>query len=264
MITNEHQMFINNALPALKADPRIVGVALGGSYARDAMDEYSDLNFILAVDPEHWDDVLADRRDIAAKLGNLLSCFTGEHARRPNTLICMYDEPLLHVDLNFAPLDTVKVRTEEPVILFERDGAMSKEYAKAPLFIPEADLQWYEDRFWIWVHYIANRIAREELFDAMDSLAYMRMTMLGPLMLIRHGKAPYGVRHIEEYAPDDIYMLLQTVAEHDRKSCMRALKAAADLYIYLRGVNKARLFLREEAEKRALQYLDNISQKYDL
>jgi hypothetical protein len=36
------------------------------------------------------------------------------------------------------------------------------------------DLQWLEDGSWVWVHYIATKIARGELLEAVDALGFVR------------------------------------------------------------------------------------------
>ena len=260
-MARSHMMFINRALPILKKDERIVGVALGGSYARNTLDDYSGLDFVIAADPEKYESLLGDRVDLAQKMGWLLACFPAEHIQRPEQLICFYKEPLLHVDLNFQPLDKISDRPEDPVVVYEKGDLMTKEYAKRPPNIPQPDIQWYEDRFWVWVHYIANRIGRGELFDAIEGLSFLRQRVLGPLILIKSGRPPRGVRNVELAGPDELPKLIATLAEHDAKSCLRALKSATDLYIFLRGSNKATLLNREEAQRRALQYLDSISDK---
>jgi hypothetical protein len=82
------------------------------------------------------------------------------------------------------------------------------------------------------------------------------------MILVKNGGVPFGVRHIEQMAPEETPMLAQTIASHDRRSCIRALKSATDLYIYLRGANKSQLYHRAEAQKRALKYLSVISDKF--
>lgn len=47
-----HQLFISRALPHFAADPRLVGVAATGSWAENSMDEFSDLDLIIAVEHE--------------------------------------------------------------------------------------------------------------------------------------------------------------------------------------------------------------------
>ncbi|MDR0839203.1 MAG: oxalate:formate antiporter [Oscillospiraceae bacterium] len=260
MITSGQQLFINSAIPALKRDARIAGVAIGGSYIRrETMDEFSGIDFIIAVNEESWEEVLRDRVEIAMTLGTLLASFTGEHIQKPDQLICLYDDPLTHVDLDFVRVGEVGARFEEPVVMFQRESLLYDEFSKRPPMVPVPDLQWFEDRFWIWVHFIATRIGRGELFDAIESLSFLRLNVLGPLISMKNGFPSRGVRHIERDCPDDARMLTETLASYDKKSCLRALKGAANLYISLRGVNKASLFLRDKAESRALRYLSHIS-----
>ncbi|MDR3209904.1 MAG: oxalate:formate antiporter [Oscillospiraceae bacterium] len=262
MITGGQQLFINKALPILKRDKRILGVALEGSYIhREIMDEYSGLDFVLVVDPHKYPEVMHSRVEIASKLGSLLSCFTGEHIQRSDLLICLYDDPLLHVDLFFVAPDAASIRYEDPVIMYQSGSVLSDAFAKMPAMVPTPDLQWYEDRFWIWVHYAATRIGRGELFDALRSLDFLRVNVLGPLLQMQAGNPPRGVRYIERDCPEEVGRLAETLAVYDAASCVRALKAAANLYIALRGVNKASLFLRDKAEVRALGYLHAIAEQ---
>ncbi|MDR2420499.1 MAG: oxalate:formate antiporter [Oscillospiraceae bacterium] len=262
MITSAQQRFINTASPTLERDKRLAGVALGGSYIkRETMDEFSGLDFLVAVREEFWEEALRDRVKIAESLGRLLASFTGEHIQRPDLLICLYDEPLMHVDLNFVRLADAGKRYDDPVILFQRGSMLSDEFTRRPARVPTPDLQWFEDRFWIWIHFIATRVGRGELFDAIDSLGFLRLHVLGPLISMKNGFPPHGVRHIERDCPEEARMLTETLAEYDAKSCIRALKAAANLYIALRGVNKAGLFLRDKAESRALRYLNAVADR---
>ena len=260
MISRSQRAFINRALPVLKKDKRIVGVALSGAYSGENTEERTGLEFIIVVNTAQYDDVLSDMASIAASLGKLLAFFPADHIQKPEQLICMFEhESIHHVDLDFQPLDKISARLTNPEILYEKDGLLTHEFSKAPVIIPSPDLQWYEDRFWIWVHYITNNIRRGELFDAIEGLSFLRQRVLGPLMQLKNGKPPSGVRNIEATAPAEIPRLVATLAEHNPKSCLRALKSAADLYIYLRGYNISKLLSREDAQRRALQYLNTIS-----
>lgn len=260
MIPPSHQDFINRTVGILKQDDRIAGVALGGSYITGLMDEFSDLDFVVAVYPEHILQVMRERIEIIKKLGILLSAFTGEHVGEPRLVICLYDAPLLHVDFKFVSLADAGKRIEDPVILYQRDGkALTDAFSAEEASFPMPDLQWIEDRFWVWVHYGAGKIGRGELFEAIGHISFLRQTVIAPLILIRNGKLPRGVRKIETDAPDDLPQLLATVATHDPKSCIAALKTEAWLYIKLRAPYiGGTLIVRDEAEKIAMAYLDNI------
>ncbi|HEV7501720.1 MAG TPA: nucleotidyltransferase domain-containing protein, partial [Vicinamibacteria bacterium] len=53
--------FLRRAVERLGADPRLVGVAAGGSYLTGTMDEFSDLDLVVAVDPPAYRLVMDDR-----------------------------------------------------------------------------------------------------------------------------------------------------------------------------------------------------------
>ncbi|MBD1848125.1 oxalate:formate antiporter [Cyanobacteria bacterium FACHB-63] len=247
-----HQLFISRALPRLAADLRVVGVAAAGSWAENSMDEFSDLDLIIAVEHESFAQVMSERQSIAASLGELLAAFTGEHVGEPRVLICLYDSPLLHVDLKFLSINDVQTRVDEPVVLWERDNRLSKSYASSTGRYPLLDEQWIEDRFWIWIHYGTGKIARGELFEALDFISYLRSTVLGPLGLLRAGCKPIGVRRIEQLAPTLAKALESTVALHNRKSCYVALERCIEIY---RSLRSAAVIHREAAEEAAIEYL---------
>jgi hypothetical protein len=220
------------------------------------MDEFSDLDLIIAVEPAHYAEVMADRMKVAASLGNLLAAFTGEHVGEPRVLICLYEAPLLHVDLKFVSLDEVATRVEDPCVLWEREGRLSSALASGEAEYPTRSPRWIEDRFWIWVHYAATKIARGELFEAIDFLSFLRTTVLGPLALARAGARPSGVRKIETIAPDFAVALQRTIATHDAADCLRALRACVDLYRSLRPHTGS-----ERVEDAAMEYLAEVERR---
>jgi len=252
-----HREFLQRSIDRLKNDQRIVGVAAGGSFITDSMDEFSDLDLIIAVEPAHQAEVIAERMNIAASLGKPLAAFTGEHVGEPRVLICLYEAPLLHVDLKFVSLDDVAMRVEDPCVLWERDGRLSSALAHSRAEYPTRSQQWIEDRFWIWVHYAATKIARGELFEAIDFLAFLRGAVLGPLALTRAGARPSGVRKIETIAPAFALELRRTVASHDAADCLRALRACVELYRSLAPRESS-----QRVEDAAMEYLAEVERRY--
>jgi predicted nucleotidyltransferase len=59
--TGEPPKFIAHAVAILKQDRRIAGIALCGSYKTGQMDEYSDLDFLVAVEPYCFEQVLGEK-----------------------------------------------------------------------------------------------------------------------------------------------------------------------------------------------------------
>lgn len=261
-----HALFLERALLRLQADPRIVGVAAAGSLAGGRMDEFSDLDLVIAVEPDTTAAVMDERHRIAAELGLLAAAFTGEHIGEPRVLICLYHgeegAAPLHVDLKFVSLPDAVVRVDEPVILWEREGRLSQVLQTGEAHYPVPNLPWIEDRFWVWIHYAALKIGRGELFEAVDFLAYLRAQVLGPLVLTEAGAQPAGVRRVETAAPSRAGQLQATVAAYDRDSCIRCLYAAVDLYRSLRhsvGNGHADMAANEAAESTAMTYLSDIA-----
>jgi hypothetical protein len=68
---------------AVQADPRIVGLTVGGSASEGTMDEFSDLDFVVICRDEHQPELLREAPAFAARLGPLLAWFTGEHVGEP-------------------------------------------------------------------------------------------------------------------------------------------------------------------------------------
>jgi hypothetical protein len=258
-VPEPHAAFLEHALERLEKDERLVGVAAGGSYVTGSMDEFSDLDLVIAVEPAAYQSVTTERQSIAQGLGPLLAAFTGEHVGEPRLLICLYGPPLLHVDLKFVSLPDAALRVENPTVLWERDGRLSAALGAGIPVFPEPDLQWIEDRFWIWVHYGAGRIGRGELFDAIDSLSFLRTQVLGPLALLSQGARPSGVRKVEFLAPELADDMQPTLATYSARSCAAALRAAANLYVKLRRrMADGTLQCHLPAEAAAMAYLGEV------
>lgn len=259
-----HERFLSEAVPRLATDSRLVGVAAGGSYAASALDEFSDLDLVIAVEPAAYDEVMVARQTIAAGLGSLLVAFTGEHVGEPRLLICLYGPPLLHVDLKFVRLPDLGERVEDPVVLWQRDGRLAAVLANGVARYPAPDLQAIEDRFWVLVHYIATKVGRGELLEAADALSFVRYLALGPMALASRGARPTGVRKLEQAAPDLAAEIGTTVAVCDARSCITALTAAIECYRRLRAEMAGPELRRyEAAEAAAVDYVRELAARFD-
>lgn len=182
-----HRQFLENATRILRQDERLVGMAVAGSLADSYADEFSDVDLVIAVEPEFQEEVMAERQSIAAMLGTLAAAFTGEHVGEPRLLICLYDDPVLHVDLKFVPLEDATPVVDNPAVVWDRAGRLKAVLRRREGRYPPPDVQWIEDRFWIWIHYLAGKIARGELFEAIEGLSFLRTTVLAPLGMTRLG-----------------------------------------------------------------------------
>lgn len=255
-----HRGFLRDAIPRLRSEPALLGLAAAGSFVDGCMDTWSDLDLVVVADPATWPAILEQRRRIASGLGALLAAFTGEHVDEPRLLVCLYGPPLLHVDLKFVTPSALSQRVEDPVVLWDRGDLVRAGLASGRSAYPQPDPQWIEDRFWPWVHYVAAKIGRGELLEACDALGVIRARVLGPLALRLAGARPSGVRRLEALAPRHAGGIRATVASCDEADCVRALRAAIAVYRELRDGDGAPPLRRNpDAEREAVAYLEEMT-----
>lgn len=236
------------------------GLAVAGSWLTGEIDEFSDLDLVIVCNNGDFPQILKNRIEIAKSLGAHLSGFTGEHVGEPRLLICLFRDPLIHVDLKFVALKDFHDRIENPWIAWERDGGLNNAILECPPNELKADPQWIEDRFWTWVHYCAAKIGRGELYETIGSLGFLRERVLAPLALWLNRKPVRGVRRIEKYLPDFAHKLEKTIPAYDKRSCIEALYATINIYRELRKqIETGAPTIRADVETEALKYLSGIS-----
>lgn len=255
--------FANKAKEILAPDQNVIGLAVGGSWLTNELDEFSDLDLIIVTKHKISNDkhqMLA----YAERLGNLLSGFTGEHVGEPRVLICLYDNPLLHVDIKFLTLDEFHYRVETPTLLLDQDSQLQQALDNSKEKYPFPDYQWIEDRFWIWIHYALLKIGRGEYLEAYDFMGFLRMIVLGPLIHIKNGNLPRGVRKVETtIATEDLTALKLTMATYDRKALLNSLRNAVLLYRQLRAtLFDCSINLHGHTEDKVMAYFEEIESSF--
>jgi len=251
------QEFAKNVIKIVQADPGVIGLAAAGSFISGQLDEFSDLDLVL-VTRDRVGDSKEKMMRYAKSFGELISGFTGEHVGEPRLLICLYDNPLLHVDIKFLVLDEFRDRVENPIILFERDKALSDVLESTVANWPLPDYQWIEDRFWTWVHYLVGKLERGELFECIDGLSFLRARVLAPMLQMKKNNLPRGLRKLEMELPsDDLENLKQTVPVYNRNSIEQALIASIEMYKRLRPQLFGKdITLQSKAELKSMEYVD--------
>ena len=256
------QEFANKAKIILEPDDNVIGLAVAGSWLTNEIDEFSDLDLILVTKQK-----IADNKnlmlDYAKRLGNFLSGFTGEHVGEPRALICLYDDPLLHVDIKFLTLEEFHSRIETPMLLIDKNGQLEQAIHNSQAKFPYPDYQWIEDRFWTWIHYALLKIGRGEYLEAYDFLGFLRMVVFGPLLHIKNDKLPRGVRKVEtDLESDDLDKLKLTIPTYSRQSLLNSLRNAVSLYRQLREeLFNSEVNLQTEVDKKVMLYFDEIENR---
>ncbi|GAA5039029.1 hypothetical protein [Actinopolymorpha pittospori] len=258
-LPHDYNRFLETLLQQIQRDDRFIGLAAGGSLLSDELDEYSDLDLIPVIDPAHHASVMEQRLDLTAAWGRQVTAFTGEHVGEPRLVISLYEDPLLHVDYKFVTPAELATRIEDPVVLWERTTELTDVIGRTESNHPMPDPAWIEDRFWAWVHYIATKLGRGELFDVLGALNFVREQVLGPLALVSAGHLPRSVRRLETRVPAFAERLQGTVAGYDFKECGEATRTCVTLYRELRDqLAPADLTRRTEAERASLAYLEEV------
>ncbi len=256
------QLFAERAVELLKKDASVIGLTVGGSWLSKELDEYADLDLILVTKTK----ISGEKHlmmQYAQGLGNLLSGFTGDHVGEPRLLVCLYDNPLLHVDIKFLTLDEFEVRVENPVILLDTNDQLKMVIENTKAVYPYPDYQWMEDRFWIWIHYTLGKIARGELFEAIDAIGFIRANVIAQLLHIKNNGLPRAMRKVEtKFQTDEIQGLKETIADYTQQSLLSSLHKIVDLYKQLRmDLFDEKIHLQAKTEIAAMKYFSEIDSK---
>lgn len=250
--------FAKRVVEVLKDDQTIIGLAGAGSLITNEIDKWSDLDLVVVT----RDDLNADKSkmlEYANRFGNLLSAFTGEHVGEKRLLICLYDEPLLHVDIKFVTLNEFEERIENPMVLLDRDNAIQTVIDTTKAEFPMPDYQWIEDRFWTWVHYGLLKIGRGEYFEALDFMGFLRMVVFGPLLHIKNNNLPRGVRKVETtLSIPDFKSLSGTLSSNNKESLLIAVYHAVELYTSLRQDLFKDRIVYNKAENVVMRYFEDL------
>ena len=254
--------FIEQAVEVIQDDETVIGLAVAGSFITNEIDEFSDVDLILITAEKVAPDI--DKMVAYAKrFGKFLNGFTGEHVGERRVLICLYDDPLIHVDIKFLTPNEFEQRVEDPVIVFERDNAITKIISSTQSVWPQTDYQWIEDRFWTWIHYAALKLGRGENFEALDFLSFIRTTVTSPLLQVKNGHLPRGLRKVERnFGEADLERLVSTVPHYTTTSIFSSLDNTIKLYQELRiDLFPLTIQFRTETEEKTLAYLDGVKNK---
>lgn len=254
--------FINNTIAILQESDDMIGLAVAGSWITNETDAFSDLDLIVVSKTKIANDP-NQMKAVANQFGTILSAFTGEHVGEPRVLICLYNNPLLHVDIKFLTPGEFRDRVENPVVVWERDNILTTIIENTTSAWPYPDHQWIEDRFWVWIHYAALKIGRGELFEAFDFLGFLRMVVIGPLLHIKNGNQPRGVRKVEtKLTSDDLEALTKTTSKLNAQDLVNALWKTMEIYENLRThLFDSTIEQKTEAAKAVKMYLKEIEAK---
>ncbi len=225
-----HATFLARAVPALDRDHRFRALLLAGSAATGGMDRWSDLDTILVVEDGALAAVWDEHMEVLGRLGPLLTAFGADHIAEARLLLCLYDAPLLQVDVKLVAESDVAALTMPAIVHWSRGPAPALPRPAPPRAF---DVQWCADRLAAWSHYLAIRLGRGELFEVANSLDFLRVRVLAPLIALEAGATPRGLRRLEDLDSPRLAALARTLAPYDRAALAEAARAAMALAMSL-------------------------------
>ena len=219
-------------------DPRVRALLLKGSLARGDADERSDVDFVVVARAGRLEELWADRRTIAAALGDWLGGFDEVAWQAPHTFIGFCDGPV-KVDFFFQegePAADPWLRDGFHAV-FDPDGLAERLRSALAAPPPRPDLDDFDVHAWDWLWAVHLKLRR----PGHEWLVYIELVKFVETMLLTGFGAlrpePWrGVLRLEErLAPEERAALGRALpARPEAAELRRALGAALDTYLALR------------------------------
>jgi predicted nucleotidyltransferase len=234
----EHQRVLARVVERFQKDSRVAGLLLGGSFVSGKPDFYSDLDLYIIVHDEHFTDLLAERHSAAAAAGRVLTGFVPDHLGPggDEMYIAVYDGPV-KADFNYVRQSTIKPnwRLASRLVLKDADGRLTGTIRASAGLMPAPpsvdSLEALHNKFWTWCWYVFGKIARGELWEALDGVHAIRALALVPIAEWDASRPREGHRRLESRLNDNVRArLAATVSTLDAVALHRALQAEIDLF----------------------------------
>lgn len=257
MDISHHLTFAEKIKHLLLADDRILGLALGGSWINNELDEFSDLDFYIVLDADLENLNFEEKKELIAGAGKIVSCYINAHDNNVMTTLFDLSPQLLHVDFKWIYPIGFHDRVEDPEILIDKKGILKQIILQFPSKgYPVPDLQWHESRFWTWIHYILAKIGRGEILESINYLDEVRSCCIGPILLHKNNLPPRRLRRAEKLPKNEYNLLLNTFPLfRTADACYEATMKMVELHKYLIAVMAKDGFVRSfEAEIACLKY----------
>jgi predicted nucleotidyltransferase len=209
-----HQAVMNRFVAACQADKRVVAAFLGGSYARGAVDAYSDLDLYLITTDEAYEDFFAGRVDFMHLLGELMFLEDFDDFGFDLMLFIFADgtegELGLGRESHFTHIHGGPYR-----VLLDKKGTLAG--AAFPLYAPAQAEQVETLRsmiYWFWhdlYHHFITAMARRQLWSAYGALEDLRLICVKLARLRQNFQAvAEGYEKIEQAVPVEQLAPLET------------------------------------------------------
>lgn len=228
-----HKTRLEALCRAAMKEQQVLGMVIVGSFVTGTADVYSDLDLWLLTEDHDLEHVVGRTSDIAEESGPVVSAYTGVHLGDSSIFSVLYED-LIHADLMPLTLSAVvELHLKDPrLVLWERRNLSSVVWAPDETETRH-DLALTDLRMWPWVWYTQSKILRGELYEAFDTINYMRTLVLFPLLRMTKGILGKESRRAEELIGERSDDFARTVPTLDREGALAALRQTVKLYLEL-------------------------------
>lgn len=192
----------------------------------------------IVVEDEHFVSVLAEKKIAAAAAGRALTGFVPDHLGPggDEMYIAVYEGPV-KIDFNYLRRSTVKPnwKLATRLVLKDMDGTLGEIIRASSGVTPPPPsgetLEALHNKFWTWCWYVFGKIARGELWEALDGVRDIRILGLVPLLEWDAGRPQEGSRRLESRVDARwLARLAATISPPDATALYGALKVEIELF----------------------------------
>lgn len=232
----EHRRVLQSILEHFYAMPNVSGALLSGSTAAGGMDAHSDLDVgIVFSDDESREQVWQQRWDW--EIAPWFHRFDADHVK-PHFVIYLF-EPGVKGDICLYTHDDLPGAAGAPFGVAWDVSRRLREHVAKVNGAPQPSVDWgnpvhEDDRFWSWMFYIAQHVARGEYYDCAVSF-YMLREIVEAWHAKLSGAPKFNVRRMESREPEHFReRLAETFPRAEKESLRKASLALIALQRELR------------------------------
>ena len=215
---------------------------LTGSLGRGEGDELSDLDLVIVAEPGQFDELWAERRAIAEKLGRVLGLFRDLPSADPSLAIAIYDGPL-KADLFFregAVDDSPWLADGFTVLVDKAGGSATPPPAEVERRFDafHADLVEFDAHAWDFALWLWTKLRRNEPWLVYARLAvFLETIVLTAWSDVATGQPWRGATGAQRRLPPEVSTRLQEALPRSAEASelLRALRAQVSLYAEARA-----------------------------
>jgi predicted nucleotidyltransferase len=234
-LSERHRTIVDRFVAACRADERVIGAFLGGSYARGAADAYSDLDLYVITGDDAYIDFCAERAAFVRQLGEPVFLEDFDEYGFALLLFMFSDGTEGELALGRAG-GFQHIHVGPHVVLLDKTGILAGTTFPEQHPLPAQQVERLRSLVnWFWhdvSHHFLTPLARGQLWTAVGALEDLRRTCVDLARLAADfTTAAQGYEQVERaVAADHLVALAATFCPPERGALLRAAHAIVGFY----------------------------------